>query len=454
MIIANYEKLGGILADLDDTDYILHQTLVADLKRRTSTHRPCACFQSAARQLWLCYEIGFGVPRDPHAASKWLSKGWDDSFNSSDFLSEMDSNYEGKEPRRINEKMGWDTNFPFDPVELYRVQKRLNEAEQAFREEVRGRKESLGRKSNSYISQLSTLALILSASRKFDEAENISREAALSSEETYGKESELTISAQNYLANILYRRGKWDRLIELQLELLPVKLKVVGDQDASTWSSQNSLVAAYCNKGQYLECINLAREIIRFRTQHLGEEHTETLTTRNWLCRALIESGDLTDLENQARSLVDASKRACGEKHESTVERKEILAATILVESKLNDATINFEKLKEAMSLIYEVLAECDEIEAQQILVVRAHITLICILSLQGRFEDTINKIARMETMVTDLADIYGPEYPDIQRFKRVRENILSLRQLEGQGKASMSQANIVRDRLFHRCRA
>ena len=148
-----------MLADLDDTDYILHSTLVGDLTGRANSRQPCACFQPATLQLWLCYEIGFGVARDPQKATSWLSRSAVGNFNNSDTLNEINQEYDPRKPIRIIEKLGYNTNLQFDPVELYSVQGRLDQAVQAFRDEVSGRRESLGPRSKSYISQLSTLAI-------------------------------------------------------------------------------------------------------------------------------------------------------------------------------------------------------------------------------------------------------------------------------------------------------
>ncbi|KFY99987.1 hypothetical protein V498_00364 [Pseudogymnoascus sp. VKM F-4517 (FW-2822)] len=445
--------IGNMLADLDDTDYILHRTLVDDLKRRTSRRRPCACFQSAVYQLWLCYEIGFGVARDSQKASEWLSRGTSGAFNISDILKNIDKEYDPRRPVRLIEKLGYDTNLQFDPVELYRVQDRLDEAEQAFREEVRGREESMGPRSKSHISQLSTLAIILSLNGNPEEAEIVSRSAAKSSQESSGENSLETINAQNYLASILFQRGKWAELEQLQVELIPRKQnhEEIGDKDTTTLNSQNLLLAAYCFQGQYDKCIDLAREVATFREEELGKEHPETLVTLNWLCRALLEKGDFSDLESLAKGLIAASEKACGNSDESVVERKEILAAILLGEAKPHHADVDTEKLEEAMNVICEVLDECDKEDANLILVTRAQTTLICILALQGHFDNATREIEQAMLVVEALKKYLSSDYIEIQRLLKVKENTACLQKLEDKGKKGLKQADLIRERLAHR---
>jgi hypothetical protein len=441
-----------VLADLDDTDYILHRKLVDDLERRTKGP-PCACFESAVYQLWLCYEIGFGVTRNPEKASEWLSRGTSSTLNLSETFKEIDEKYDSRRPARLLEKLGYDTNLQFDPVELYRVQARLDEAEEAFRNEVRGRKESLGAWSKSHISQLSTLVLILSLQQNLEEAEKVSRIAADSSKEAYGEDSTDTISAQNYLANILFQRGKWTELEQLQVELIPRKQnhKEIGDNDATTLNSQNYLLAAYYFQEQYDKCIELALKVTTYRKKHLGEEHPETLITLNWLCRALLEKGEFRDLEVQARDLVAASERACGENDDSTVERKEILATILLGEAKPPLDDVDREKLEESMKLILEVLDACDKGNTNLILLMRAQTTLVCILALQGHFDDATYEIEDAKPTLEKLERRFGSDYVEIQRFMKVKQNITSLRELQYQGEEGLKQVELIRERIARR---
>jgi hypothetical protein len=441
-----------VLADLDDTDYILHRRLVDDLERRTKGP-PCACFESAIYQLWLCYEIGFGVTRNPHKASEWLSRSTSSTLNIAEIFKEIDEKYDPRRPDRLLEKLGYDTNLQFDPVELYRVQARLDEAEEAFRDEVRGRKESLGAWSKSHISQLSTLALILSLQQNLEEAERVSRIAADSSQEAYGEDSTDTISAQNYLANILFQRGKWTELEQLQVELIPRKQnhKEIGENDATTLNSQNYLLAAYYFQEQYDKCIELARKVTTYRKEHLGKEHPETLITLNWLCRVLLEKGEILDLEVQARDLVAASERACGENDDSTVERKEILATILLGEAKPRLDDVDAGKLEESMKLICEVLDACDKGNTNLVLFLKAQTTLICILALQGHLDDARCEIEDAKPALEKLERRFGSDYIEIQRFMKVKENIASLGELEHQGEKGLKQVDLIQERIARR---
>ncbi|KAH8671940.1 kinase-like domain-containing protein [Tricladium varicosporioides] len=444
--------IGKVLADLDDSDYRLHQILVADLKSRTSGSKRCPCLAPAARQLWLCHEIGFGCPRNPNKASQWLKKCNNSQVELAVVLKSIDDEYECKKPYRLCQKLGYEINIQFDPIEIYFEQTRTAEAEEALSKEVVGREESMGPQSKSYISLLSTLGLLLSVTGDLESAETACQKAAESSVKAYGEDSSETISAQNYLAGILFRRGKWIELERLQDYLIPIKKsrEDIEETDPTILNSHNYLCAAYCFQGQYDKCIDLGRQLLALRTGKLGLEHQETLTSKNWLCRALLEKGEFEGLEDMGNELVSASEKACGPNDEATLERKEVLAGILLGESKVPKMPLNLEKLDESEVLICEVLEEIDKEDKQPdlTLFVRAQTTLICCLSLRGEFEDTILEIQNGQAAIENLRSAGSSENIEIHRFSQVEQCVSTLLELQKPG--SDEEARIF-DRIAHR---
>jgi tetratricopeptide (TPR) repeat protein len=371
-------------------------------------------------------------------------------------LVKIDEEYEAKPPYRLLKKLGYEMNLAFDPVEVYRVQNRMCEAEKALRKEVIGRQQSMGPQSKGYISQLSTLALLLSVAGNLEEAEQAACSAADSSREAYGDESDETISALNYLAKILYKREKWVALETLQHKLIPIKLsrEDIGPTDTTTLNSQNYLVVAYCFQGQYDKSIELAQKLIAFRKEHLGEEHTETLVTTNWLCRALLEKGEFEGLETRVRKLVGASERVCGKTDDATVERKELLASILLSQADPNRVQFNSKGLEEARQLVCEVLDEIDKQNGNQnlVLFLRAQTTLICILAIESRFEDANHEIENAAPNLECFKDAVGEHNVELQSFKRVVDYVRALQELQHDAREeSVSEADAIRGKLARR---
>jgi hypothetical protein len=404
----------------------LHRALIDDLKSRTNKRTKCPCYEHAAKQLWFCNEIGFGLARNPQEASRWLLETSDPGLNKVGQLKLFDEKYVPSNPDRLNQALGYEQNLPWDPVALYRVQNRLQEAEASFQMEVSGREESFGNRSRSYLSQLSTLALIFLERNKIEEAVNTLTKASEACEAIHGLEDLETISTLNYLGYALYRAARWSDVERLQLRLIPVKEghKEIGPTDATTLNSKNSLAAAYCLQGRYGDCLQIAQPLAEHRAKHIGPEHPETLTTKTWICRALLESGEIEGLGTLAKDLVEAHIRALGEHDVATLQVKEIYAAVLLGLSMSRRSSLDLTLLEQAHGAVLEVIdkispddSESDIIVTHDrypaddgevnwedsdqnmldsdtlasrdiVLYLRAQTTLICILALKGAIEE------------------------------------------------------------------
>jgi hypothetical protein len=311
----------------------------------------------------LCYEIGFGTKRDSEKASQWLTKSHAD-FESAEQLDIIDKKYNASDAKRLNAKLGYAANLPFDPVALFRVQNRLDLAEAAFRSEVEGREESFGPKSRSFLSQLSTLSIILLDNRKMEEAVSTCQRATETCSLIYGPDDLETISAMNYLSHVLFAAGKWSEVEKLQLQLIVQKEAHddIGPTDPTTLNSQNTLLAIYCFQERYDECLSLAEKLVTFRNKQLSPKHPETLTTNTWICRALLEKEDLDGLEDRTRELVAMTANSMGPNDKATLQVKEVFSAVLLGLSLRPDSQLDERKLNEGLELVIEIVSEIEPV--------------------------------------------------------------------------------------------
>jgi hypothetical protein len=171
----------------------------------------------------------------------------------------------------------------------------------------------------------------------------------------------------------------------------------------------------------------------------------------NWLCRARLETADVSGLELEARELVAASETAGGEDDDSTFERKEILATILLGTTKFPLTDTDADRLDEARDLICEVLEVCEDGDRNVILHARAQTTLICILALQGRFNDASTEIENTVLVMESLQQDLGADYVEIERFRRTRESVALLQKLTMQGGEGQMQTDLVRERIARR---
>jgi tetratricopeptide repeat protein len=447
---------------------------VKDLKKRVSQRERCACFNAAARQLWLCYEIGFGVKRNNQEALQWLTR-CSDSFDPVEELQRIDTKYNPSEPARLDEALGYEVNLPFDPVELYRTQNRVSQAEAAFRMEVDGRKESFGDTGKSHLSQLSTLSLILAEQGKLDEAVQTSRAAAAAYTTLYGQSDLQTISAMNYLSSLLFTAGELEELESLQIELIKIKEEheEIGPTDHTTLNSKNNLAAVYCLQGRYGDCLSLASELVSLRTEILGEEHFATLTSKTWVIRARLEMGDLDGLIDESKRLVEGSIKLNGDHHQSTLQAKEMHAAVLLGSSvPESGASIDRDLLDESQATIRNVLEiidpeesedgdiedeESDTTQASNIrdgkdgtLFLRSRTTLACILALQDDLKGAEAELQYTEEALSAKKYLHEIEW---KRLEQVKTDVSTLTQLarNSQGQEEPHSTESITRRLAHR---
>lgn len=332
-MFSNSKQIPDHLGDLDDVDYLLRQTLVVNLKNRVEGKQCIKCRANAAHQLGYCYEIGFGVKRDPRESEKWASKAeiWDNGSPAmSETLKKVENKYAANEPKRILEVLGYDTNLPWDPVKLYRDQGRLEEAERAFRTEVEGRTQSIGVSSKSRLNLLETLALILAARNDLTGAEIVCRETVEGSRLAYGEDDDQTTQAQNFLAYVLQLERKYADLEALERALLVKKAKLYHPTDGTTLASRNRLGAALFFQGKFEECLREMQDLTSIRRKLLGPEHTQTLVTERLVPRCLVELGRVQEAEYEQRSVLEREEKVLGAEDDFVLDDRVTLAEILL----------------------------------------------------------------------------------------------------------------------------
>jgi hypothetical protein len=315
--------------------------LVKNLTERVEGKQCIPCRAAAAYQLAFCHEIGFGVKRDRQEGERWVSKAreWDFKLPHMDeTLKNLEETYEAKVPKRILEVLGYETNLPWNPVELYQDQRRLEEAERAFRNEVDGRTQSMGISSKSRLNLLETLALILAARKDLSAAETVCRETVEGSIAAFGEDDDQTIQAQNFLAYVLQLERKYAELEALERGLVAKKLQSYGATDGTTLASKNRLGAALFFQGHFEECLSEMQDLTSIHHKLLGPGHPQTLVTERFVPRCLLALGRVEEAEWQQRSVLEREEKALGADDDFVLDDKVTLAEILLEAGKLNEA--------------------------------------------------------------------------------------------------------------------
>ncbi|KAL9611241.1 MAG: hypothetical protein Q9167_004095 [Letrouitia subvulpina] len=334
-------QIQDYLGDLDDVDYLLHEMLVKNLVERVEGKQCVLCRTAAAYQLALCYEIGFGVKRDRLESERWISRAreWDSRLpDIDDTLENIKKSYEARNPDRILQTLGYETNLPWNPIELYQDQQRLETAEKAFRNEIDGRTQSMGISSKSRLNLLETLALILAARKDLGAAETVCRMTVEGSVAAFGEDDDQTVQAQNFLAYVLQLERKYAELEALERRLVSKKLQAYGATDGTTLASRNRFGAALFFQGHFEECLNEMQDLTSTRHRLLGPGHPQTLVTERYVPRCLLALGRLEEAEWQQRSVLEREEKALGVNADSVLDNRVTLTEILLEARKLDEA--------------------------------------------------------------------------------------------------------------------
>ena len=353
-------KLGHILSDLDSADYMVRRRLHQDLKRRVASHNGCACFQACAKQLWFCYELGFGTERNQQAAANWLSQCTDTAWDPAEYLGRISDQYcdAEKEARddRLSTLIGYLTASATVSMTKYRESGRLEEAEATCRQELEARKQSMGPQNRAYLAQLMLLSAILTETEDAPGSLRTAEEAAQTYTEFYGEEDLGALGARNYHVNVLFHFGLFEDARKLQLDLLALKRSKFGSKHRTTQTSWTMLIAIYHFQGRFEECLSEAKNLLDEQLAHLEDTHPDALNTRFWICHARLALGhNVNDILRDVRQLVLDYDAVAIPGDEGALLAKELLARVLLAMAKPDpSAPVIEEYLDESLEILVD----------------------------------------------------------------------------------------------------
>ncbi|KAL9044704.1 MAG: hypothetical protein Q9214_002177, partial [Letrouitia sp. 1 TL-2023] len=215
---------------------------------------------------------------------------------------------------------------------------RYTEAEQCFRQSVRGRDRLLGEKNVNTLNSKYWLARTLFIQQNYAEAEQLFRQSVRGRESLLGEEDVRTLHSKDWLASTLYKQKKYAEAEQLFRQSVQGQEKVLGKEDVDTINSEYSLAWALYKQQKYAEAEQLFRQSVQGQEKVLGQEDIRTLNSKYWLARTLFKQQKYPEAEQLFRQSVQGQEKVLGKEDIRTLYSKDGLAYTLYKQQKYPEA--------------------------------------------------------------------------------------------------------------------
>ncbi|KAI0382927.1 hypothetical protein F5Y04DRAFT_279175 [Hypomontagnella monticulosa] len=293
--------LNALIGELDDTDYVVRQSIMRDLKSKADTCKCMKCRKSYALQVAVCYELGFGCVADEAAKSQWLEKSNASQIDVDKVLRQIRESYQGTNwvSPRVLEELGIGVLQTADRPLEYESSGRLKEAEASLKSEIEARSHHFGVHHISLARHERELAQVLSLQNRDGEAAEFQQQAAEILGQQYGNEHPSAVMARLSLAAIWAGQGLLQKAEDVQIRDIPLLRKLMGPANPDVLAAMGQQAHARATSGDHGEAEKILREVISQRMDILGPEHPLTVNSRLSLVTVLRAQGHLTEALEQ-----------------------------------------------------------------------------------------------------------------------------------------------------------
>jgi TolA-binding protein len=167
------------------------------------------------------------------------------------------------------------------------IDRKYSEAEQVFRQIVRGREKALGKEDKETLESKHWLAYTLRMQGQYQEAEVVFRKVVRGREKVLGKEAVESLNSKYWLAQTLYLQGQDQEAEVVFREVLRGREKVLGKEAVESLDSKYWLARTLYEQKQYQNAEVVFREVLQGEEKVLGKEAVETLNSKFWLAWTL-----------------------------------------------------------------------------------------------------------------------------------------------------------------------
>ncbi|MES2316621.1 MAG: tetratricopeptide repeat protein [Pseudomonadota bacterium] len=229
--------------------------------------------------------------------------------------------------------------------ELYRTQKRFEQALDCFEESLALRQRVLGDEHRDTRGSRANLAGLLRDTGKLPEASFLHE---LLYEDCYrllGADHPDTLAARSALAATLATLGEFERALSLHEQVIEACERLFGPTCARTLDSLAGQAQTLARRGEFSRARMVFERVLEGRERLLGSEHGDTLRCAHQLAALLCEMGDLSHARKLQEGVVAARDRHLGNDHPLTLEARAQLAEILAGQSDIDGVRAVLEAL-------------------------------------------------------------------------------------------------------------
>ncbi|KAK3384638.1 hypothetical protein B0T24DRAFT_568008 [Lasiosphaeria ovina] len=331
-------------------DFRLRDVIAAELRSKSSAHAftsesdQFTASRHYALQAALCYQVGFGVPRDPEKAKSYVENHGilQEELN----LRVADLKDVSKQ-RQLRDGLFKDLDregylAQVCLAQYYRDLGQLEHAIQVRGREIRDLEDVLGLVHPFLLMLKSQLAKIFRDTGSLVEAELLETEVLLvaKSFETLDLDSPFILDAMANLALTLQELGRLQEAADLREEIVANlrSREDLGPDQPRRLGALANLASSYRIQGRWKQAQDLEIEVLNERMTTLGPDHVDTLTSKANLASTLCRQGEWAEAEKLEGEVVGAGVRALGPDHPLTITWMSNLSTTYHHRGRLSDA--------------------------------------------------------------------------------------------------------------------
>ncbi len=199
---------------------------------------------------------------------------------------------------------------------LYRVQRKVNQAEAVVAQCLEARRKVNGEKHPATLETMVQLGGVYLYQAKFSQAEKLVKQVLAESKGVLGEDQVLHV--QSLLAVIYRDLGKQEEAEALLVKTIEAKKRKWGERDLSLLGDMNNLATVYKNRRKYREAEALFTKCLEASRKHLTEKHPDTLWTTYRMAQLYDVQGKYDQAEDLYKLALEGQSSVLGNDAQNT----------------------------------------------------------------------------------------------------------------------------------------
>ena len=280
---AHISQLERDLAEFDDGDHVLRESIYRDIEYKTQNSACSFCRQEYGERLLLCHAINLGGTDEPHDEAGTFSASLRVILDRTATSFRLENESEASNLSHF----GIDVIPTYDRMEHYEMKKRLDRAELCLKRELGARRRVFGNESICTVVLLTDLARVLQYRTDFKEAEHYQQQLVniLAKNLTNGRRR--WAEAQMTLAVIVQSRGSLQRSADILRNVFSAQEQAQEVNHIPTLNAGLSLSWVLADLREYDEAQDVIERVRNGFRKQLGSEHSWTIQADFYQLRIL-----------------------------------------------------------------------------------------------------------------------------------------------------------------------